>query len=592
MSRLNNMSSASSAWMSGNLSMSRNLDFSTQSMNQSNLQTDCKHRIEQFGSMLPVLVVEAISTESVGLGALSARITEHGWAWLICGRKLFVWRFKDDSKRMNTPCFELELPPSDLVHKADLVTLLLSSESGKDKTVGVIAVSPAGCLRYWPNIAYESHSIETTVADLYGEECMLLASISSTMCILGTTTSSLVCINIKSSDSLSPINFRTLKAPQGMLAGFSKKVTSFIFGGIQVQSHESRQLMRIQKAPAGEDGTAYVLAGTQFQKWILQTNSEKLVYEYDVHITLRNSILERTPSNAVLNQFQVWAVDFSVSEINNISILVAYLNPEVSRQLNFAVAKFEELDFSEEDNIGSGLRLNAFSFLSNFSSEYSGSPEETLGHFKLLNGRLEHRHLLYIYNSAKVLCVKNFKDIVDQIDLGHDDGVLGAGVCDNTPLLFTYRDALISLSPNPEILSESSLGDGQASSAIVEEAMDDQDDVAVRASDADVAETLQTGSADAQTDGVALGNESLREAAEAGPTELRWLGHIERNEFEEAAKVLLNLATKETVNTSRKKTLLSLSKLSCLAVGEAEAASAIDDNLDNIMYEEVQETSR
>lgn len=275
-----------------------------QSLNQSYYVAEtAKHKVRTYDQLLPVLVVEAISTESkrcllilfdqfalppfalaLNFRSLSVKISDRGWAWLVCGRRLFVWKYESDSKRPETACFELELPPTDLAHKAELVTLLLpdASSAKHRSTVGVIAVSPEGILRYWPNVAKESHSVETSVSELHGEECFMLTNVSLTMCVLGTTTSTLVCITINAADNIAPICFRTLRAPQGVLAGFSKRVTSFIFGTVPTaHNHESRPLVRIAYVPPSADQdssaqTVAVLAGTVLQKWLLFGNSEQV----------------------------------------------------------------------------------------------------------------------------------------------------------------------------------------------------------------------------------------------------------------------------------------------------------------------------
>lgn len=182
------------------------------------------------------------------------------------------------------PCYELELPPTDLAHKSDLVAILLDANSqAKETSVAVVAVSPEGTLRYWPNVAYESHSFETAVHDLHGQECYLLTNINQTTCILGTSTNSLVCITIGNGESGAAISFRTLKVPQGMLAGLGKRVTSFIFGSNPgAQSSEARPLTRILKTfsssrePSDSNTYVYVLAGSAVQKWSLCSNSEKV----------------------------------------------------------------------------------------------------------------------------------------------------------------------------------------------------------------------------------------------------------------------------------------------------------------------------
>ena len=206
------------------------------------------------------------------LGSLSVKISPYGWAWLVCGRRLFIWKYKQNETKRNCSCYELQLPPSDLSHKADLVCVL---DCGKrsQSVPSTIAVTPEGTIRYWPNIAYDGHSIETIASDIQGQECSLLTDIEPLGCILGTTTSSLVHITINKEEGHNSIMCRTLKVPQGMLAGISRKVTSLLFGSMPVtQSTEAKQLFKVVRTqstdPDDSDGVfVWVLSNVSAQKW-------------------------------------------------------------------------------------------------------------------------------------------------------------------------------------------------------------------------------------------------------------------------------------------------------------------------------------
>ena len=58
---------------------------------------------------------------------MSVHISPNGWAWLVCGRRLLIWQYKQtldavrQRKTYSNPCRELTLPPSELAHRADLV---------------------------------------------------------------------------------------------------------------------------------------------------------------------------------------------------------------------------------------------------------------------------------------------------------------------------------------------------------------------------------------------------------------------------------------------------------------------------------------
>lgn len=89
---------------------------------------------------------------------MSVRISECGYAWLVCGRRLLVWQYRQSvlnnagpgtpqRRTMSgaTQCYELTLPQSDLAHRADLVTVFNCPGS---HTPSCIAVSPEGVVRF------------------------------------------------------------------------------------------------------------------------------------------------------------------------------------------------------------------------------------------------------------------------------------------------------------------------------------------------------------------------------------------------------------------------------------------------------------
>ena len=84
--------------------------------------------MENFGSSLPVLVTEALTFDDRNTD-VSFNVSQDGWAWLVCGRRLLVWQCKttihDPKQRrtFQTQCRELLLPQSDLAHKAECIAV-------------------------------------------------------------------------------------------------------------------------------------------------------------------------------------------------------------------------------------------------------------------------------------------------------------------------------------------------------------------------------------------------------------------------------------------------------------------------------------
>lgn len=81
---------------------------------------------------------------------VSVLMSPNGWAWLVFGRRLVLWRYQPAfsgkgqsgaSQRSLASCRELTLPPSDLAHNARLVNVVTT---GNNMTPACIAVSPEG----------------------------------------------------------------------------------------------------------------------------------------------------------------------------------------------------------------------------------------------------------------------------------------------------------------------------------------------------------------------------------------------------------------------------------------------------------------
>ncbi|RWS30753.1 nuclear pore complex protein Nup133-like protein [Leptotrombidium deliense] len=432
------------------------------------------HSLRNYGSVLPVLVIEAISSEVSSRNAVSVKLSESGWVWLVCGRRVFVWKFKRSSldRSSTCTCFELLLPPSDLSHKADLICLL---ENGSNQIPGLIATSPEGIVRYWPSIAYDGHSIETSVIDLQGQECFSLTNVQPLGCILGTTTSSLVHIAINSVDATNILVCRTLKVPQGMFLGLSRKVSSFIFGSTPAShSSESRSLIKVLKDASSNNETfVYVLSSSLLQKWIiLSAHSEALLLEYDLDRSLRDAFLNFGVWNCETthpNQLHIWQIDFEIRNENELLLFVAGLNSDVSSQLYYALVVISSVSNSAR----APFQLKSFTCLKNYPVYYSHEEEEKLLNLKIVN--IPEKNIAYVYSPYHVLCVQckfeydyvftGFKslvenDVLDVIDVrGKEDIILGAGVCDNTPILFTSKDGLVCLVSSENFTISAETGD-------------------------------------------------------------------------------------------------------------------------------------
>ncbi|XP_040072438.2 nuclear pore complex protein Nup133 isoform X1 [Ixodes scapularis] len=417
----------------GFLSQSQHLD---SSLHRSEiLEETADHVVEIFGADLPVLVGEAIVKAEPGTD-INARISSSGWAWLVCGRKLFVWQYEQDAR--NRRCRMLMLPPSDLAHRADLACILLRDGLAP----AALAVSPAGILRYWPNIAHEGSSTDA-LADLQGEECCSLTDLQPIGCVLATTTSSLMLVTPTAVEGQTTLVFKPLRAPQGILAGIGRRVSSFIFGAMPSQSSEVRHLVKVLAEPLEdeEEKYLYVLMRNSVQKWYLEDGSpEKLCCEYDLDRPMKeqfhSALWDR--EDTLPRLLKAWCIDMQLTT-NGVTVLMAALNPQVSQQLHFALGTVDLCDPGSPAP-ASPPGFSEFSVL-RFSEQYTEKDEEALLGYKFVLPSV-NRKASYVYNDTKVFCISPGSGL-EELDVFKRDRILGAGSYKGMPLFFSEFNGFV-----------------------------------------------------------------------------------------------------------------------------------------------------
>ena len=120
------------------------------------LETTGSHVATVWGSSLPVAITEELTLSSDCTEKVTVSLGRNGWAWLVSGRKLVIWRYRAEGERVQ--CRKLSLPHSNLAHRAELC--LVYSRGEGSHTPCCLAVSPEGMVWYWPSITQESTSTE------------------------------------------------------------------------------------------------------------------------------------------------------------------------------------------------------------------------------------------------------------------------------------------------------------------------------------------------------------------------------------------------------------------------------------------------
>lgn len=188
-------------------------------------------------------------------------------------------------------------------------------------------------VRYWLDITHDHRSVDQNV-DLNGEECDSLIEAGILGSVFVTTSCTVVLVQHTPGNYEEQLNCRTLKTPGSWLGGISKRVSSIFFGPMSSdQGNETvclaahvrtltkcdtlQRIIRLLSVPGIQQiCNIYVLAGLNFQKWILNDKeSEQLCWSSDL-------------SRVVKDAFQQHLGHWDVNDSEDVDAWILDLQPD------------------------------------------------------------------------------------------------------------------------------------------------------------------------------------------------------------------------------------------------------------------------
>ncbi|XP_044263471.1 nuclear pore complex protein Nup133 [Tribolium madens] len=400
--------------------------------------------VERFGQPLPVLITEALTFADRNT-VVSARISKHGYLWVVCGRRLLIWQYRQSPVLLDTPskktsllnqCFELQLPQSDLAHRAELVSVFLNADSN---TPSCIAVSPEGVVRYWPAIVHEGISVEQHV-NLQGQECDSLTDVEGLGCILATTTCTVLLLQPQLNGGRHTLKCKTLRIPTGWLGGISKRMSSLIFGPIASESSAESGIVRVMSVSntTGDAWTVYVLADHNLQKWQLSKNDEELIFVAELNRIVRDSFRSALWENCVGDQTEIdtWLLDIQ-SDKDSVIVLAAAVNIPISPRVHYAMISLQT------NTNQAPTAVKDFLLLKITDLYRENNPGDSLSYRFLLCGINA-----YLYNQKHITVIKPQEE-PDILEFNTpQDFLLAGSICVNTPIFFSRNHGLVAIASN------------------------------------------------------------------------------------------------------------------------------------------------
>uniref|UniRef100_A0A8C8IF18 Nucleoporin Nup133/Nup155-like N-terminal domain-containing protein n=1 Tax=Oncorhynchus tshawytscha TaxID=74940 RepID=A0A8C8IF18_ONCTS len=257
---------------------------STPTRVQSYSTSDALHfDVQTFGSSLPVKVMEALTMADAD-DQISVKVDESGWAWMVCGERLIIWKICQTAVAKLSVCKGLQLPTSEFAYYADLVSISSPSplETASVQSISVMAVAPEGTARFWPSLAHEGNYTETVV-DMGENLCNFVVAVRGGSFIVSSYKGQMMRLGADPSGKLLQ---RALQQGQGVLSGIGRRVSS-LFGMRSLIGNMLHSVLWV-----GEMGCLYTLTSCGLSKWEVDEVTEHQVLSWDSSRALTESVAD------------------------------------------------------------------------------------------------------------------------------------------------------------------------------------------------------------------------------------------------------------------------------------------------------------
>ncbi|XP_055536307.1 nuclear pore complex protein Nup133 [Wyeomyia smithii] len=424
--------------------------------------------LECYGLPLPVQVNEILAFAE-RTAAVSINYSPIGWAWLVHGRRLLIWQYRESHLKamssasgamdnLPTPrralasqCRQLTLPHCDIGHKATLVSVFICEGH---QMASCLAVSPAGDVRYWPSIAHDGSSIDECNI-LEGQEFEELVSLSSGNYLLVTTTCSLVQLQIQLQGGRQTIISRQVKPPSGFFGGIGKKFASIIIGMHSTQERENKLVRISSEKISNHEWHITLLADKWIQRWAFGpsgTNERFLCEDAEIMRKIRDFFLHKLWSGmrGDSSEIELWTLDMQSTD-RGVIILAAGCNLQRTPQIHYALLTFVYIECE-----GMILKENA---ILKYKGFYNRDREEECLEFKFV----ANRAIAYVYNDKVIFPVmldrhagssansesSSPSEELEKIEFNvQDDCILAANCFQNMALFFSKIHGMVIVTPS------------------------------------------------------------------------------------------------------------------------------------------------
>ncbi|XP_074521578.1 nuclear pore complex protein Nup133 isoform X1 [Halichoeres trimaculatus] len=391
--------------------------------------------VQTFGSSLPVKVMEALTMADAD-DQISVKVDESGWAWMVCGERLIIWKICQTAVAKLSVCKELQLPNSEYNYTADLVAVTSAAplETAAVQSISVLVVAAEGTARLWPSLSQEGNFSETEV-DL-GDLCNFVVAVRGGSFVLSSVKSRLVRAG---ADSSGKLQYRALQQGQGMLSGIGRRVSS-LFGILSPPANDTLHSVLW----VGGASSLYTLTSSSLSKWELEDSYEHQILRWDAEKALTESIADAiwgSESNyeEMKEGVNVTYLDMKLSQAGLVVLAAAWHPSDTPCLVYFCLVTLQDNGAAISDHFTVEVTKYSVPFQS----------EDALQSTRLVLPR-SPGSTAFLYNEELVFACwtgTSRGGLPDEkISFNSSgDGVRGGGCCANLPVFFSQNSGLVAI---------------------------------------------------------------------------------------------------------------------------------------------------
>ncbi|XP_032419255.1 nuclear pore complex protein Nup133 isoform X1 [Xiphophorus hellerii] len=391
--------------------------------------------VQTFGSSLPVKVMEALTMAEAD-DPISVKVNESGWAWMVCGERLIIWKICQTAVAKLSVCKELQLPSSEFTYTADLVALTSAAplRTATVQSVSILAVAAEGTARFWPSLAHEGIYTESDVN--LGDLCNFVVALRGGSFVLSSVKNQLL---RASSDSSGKLQYRALQQGQGVLSGIGRRVSS-LFGILSPPANDELHSV------LWVEGTSclYSLTSSTVSKWEVDDSTEHQIFSWDTRKALTESIVDSiwgSESNyeELKEGANVTYLDMKSSQLGLVVLAAAWHPSDSPCLAYFCLVTLQETG----DTISDQFTVEVTKYSCPFQSE-----EELQATRFVLPDPPGTTAVLYNKEMVSACSTGTSRAALPDEKISFNspgDGIRGGGCCSNLPVFFSQNSGLVAV---------------------------------------------------------------------------------------------------------------------------------------------------